>query len=101
MTVHFLELARGNLRDCFDRDFPGVLSVDPGDTVIYRTLDASWGQAGVDHGGIPREVEAEAELEKGHALSGPIEVRGARPGDVLSVHVVELRPCGWGFTWAG
>src|SRR5947209_12091111 len=40
MTTHFVELARTNLRDCFDCSFPPVLTIDPGDIVIYRTLDA-------------------------------------------------------------
>jgi len=101
MTTHFVELARTNLRDCFDCSFPPVLTIDPGDIVIYRTLDAGWGEAGVEHGGIPREVAAQPEIEQGHALSGPIAIRGVRPGDVLAVEILELRPSGWGWTWAG
>lgn len=101
MATHVLELARPNLRDCFDRGLPPVLTIEPGDTVIYRTLDASWGQVGARHYGIPREIEPDPEHESGHAICGPIAVRGAGPGDALAVEIVELRPAAWGWTWAG
>jgi acetamidase/formamidase len=38
---------------------------------------------------------------KGHALSGPIAIKGARPGDVLQVEVLELKPWDWGYTQVG
>ncbi|HLJ68517.1 MAG TPA: acetamidase/formamidase family protein [Chloroflexota bacterium] len=101
MVTHHLELSRPNLRDCFDRDIPPVLTIDPGDSVVYRTLDAGWGGPGEKFGGIPREIEADPEHEQGHALSGPIAVRGARPGDALAIEIVDLRPTRWGWTWAG
>jgi acetamidase/formamidase len=101
MTIHRLELARPNLRDCFDRSIPPVLTIELGDTVIYRTLDAGWGEVGARYHDVPREVPVEREIEQGHALCGPIAVRGAMPGDVLAVEVVDLRPGKWGFTWAG
>ena len=37
---------------------------------------------------------------KGHCLTGPIEVRGAVPGDVLAVRFASLRPDDWGWTSA-
>ena len=33
-----------------------------------------------------------------HALSGPIAVVGAKPGDTLAVHILDVRPASWGFT---
>jgi acetamidase/formamidase len=38
---------------------------------------------------------------RGHCLVGPIEVRGARVGDVLSVRLLSLTPDEWGYTVAG
>jgi acetamidase/formamidase len=37
---------------------------------------------------------------RGHCLTGPIAVRGARPGDVLAVRFVSMRPDDWGWTVA-
>ena len=41
MTSHRLEPAPGTTRDVFSRDHAPVLTVDPGDTVTVRSLDAS------------------------------------------------------------
>jgi len=61
------------------------VTVDPGDTLMVRTLDAhsylerpeSW------HVDPPRMFTP----SRGHFLAGPIEVRGAEPGQVLVVHI--------------
>jgi acetamidase/formamidase len=37
----------------------------------------------------------------GHALCGPVAVRGATPGSVLAVRVDTVRPARWGTTFAG
>ena len=41
------------------------------------------------------------ELDTGHALAGPIEVRGARVGQVLAVRIDEVTPFPWGVTFGG
>jgi acetamidase/formamidase len=35
---------------------------------------------------------------KGHPLTGPVRVRGASPGDVLVVEILDMRPAPWGWT---
>jgi acetamidase/formamidase len=41
------------------------------------------------------------EHEPGHALAGPIFVRGARPGQTLVVRIDEVEPADWGVTHGG
>jgi acetamidase/formamidase len=100
--VHRLEPDARTLHGYFSRDYPPVLTVDPGDTVRYRTLDAWW-YAGPYPGGPvsewPRVPEHTAGA--GHALVGPVEVRGARPGMALEVRVDAVVPATWGTTVAG
>src|SRR3989442_1131133 len=43
VTLHVIEPERCNLHGAFSRDLPPVLTIDSGDTVRYRTLDAGWG----------------------------------------------------------
>lgn len=43
-------------------------------------------------------ARSNAELDTGHALAGPIAVRGARAGETLAVTIDDVRPAGWGFT---
>lgn len=101
MTTHHLDVSAETVRGRFNRDLPPVLTIDPGDTVIYRTLDASWGWALEHHFGEPQTLKPDRAIDTGHAMTGPIAVRGAEPGDVLEVRIGELRPGRWGWTWAG
>ena len=38
------------------------------------------------------------DINRGHALTGPIYVEGAEPGDLLEVTVVQIDPASFGFT---
>jgi len=63
-----------------------------------RSLDASGYLARQTSPGERRErMFAES---RGHCLTGPIEVRGAQPGDLLALRVRSLRPGDWGWTVA-
>ncbi len=99
MTRHQLDPSPQTTAEVFCRDLPAVLTVDPGDTVLLRSLDAS--------GNLQRQTEPGQTVptmfseRRGHCLTGPIDVRGAAPGDVLAVSFVSLRPDDWGWTVAG
>jgi acetamidase/formamidase len=77
-----------------------VLTVDPGDSVLFSTIDAGWGLEG---GSLDRKrfEPRQRGLDDGHPLVGPIAVRGARAGQTLAVRVDELRVGTYGFTDAG
>ena len=79
MTVHDLRPEPGLTTDVFDRDAPPALTVDPGDTVVVRTLDASGYLQRQRTPGERRPTMFDE--RRGHCLAGPIEVRGAEPGD--------------------
>ncbi len=79
----------------WNRELEPRLGIAAGDTVRFETLDASGGQVrpgmtaaeflGIDRGRI-------------HALTGPVFVEGAEPGDVLEVEVLEVAHKGWAWT---
>jgi acetamidase/formamidase len=79
----------------WDNAIPPVLEVDSGAEVELHVRDASDEQIGPDSG-----VDAVAALDFSHVnpVSGPVAVKGARPGDVLAVEILELRPRDWGWT---
>ncbi len=79
-------------RGFFSKDYEPVASVDPGGSVVFSSLNARW-QWDADDG---RDRPDGA----GHALYGPIEVRGVRAGQTLVVHFDEVMPRGWGATYA-
>ena len=91
MTVHELPLEERTLRGTFSREFPPVLTIEPGDSVRFQSLNARWHwEHGVDY------VET---VGPGHALNGPIEVHGALAGETLVVHIDEVTPRDWGVTF--
>lgn len=103
MTVHWLVPERRTLHGHFSPDLPPVLAIDPGDTVVFRTLDAGWFMESREEGGgppVPFE-HREAGRDDGHALCGPVAVRGAEPGMTLVVRIGAIRPGPWGRTAAG
>lgn len=70
-----------------------MLSVDPGDSVAFSVPNARWC---VDSG--EQLAPPDPDADTGHALAGPIEVRGARAGQTLAVRIDEVRPGSWGVT---
>ena len=81
----------------WDNRIPPRLEVESGDTVVFQCRDAG-------DGWYTRDSTAEDVLRrpiKGHPLTGPVLVRGARPGDVLQVEILELVPGELGFTQFG
>ena len=99
MTTHQLEPGPDTTVQVFSRDIPAALAVNPGDTVRVRSLDA-WGH--LQRQTFPGEDQPQLFADrKGHCLTGPIAVAGARPGDMLAVTFASLTPDSWGFTNAG
>lgn len=99
MAQYRLEPTPETTTDIFSRERPPVLTVSPGDTVVVRSLDASGYLERQQHPGERRPTLISA--SRGHCLTGPIAVRGAQPGMVLSVRFVSMRPDDWGWTVAG
>ena len=103
MTVHRLPLEPSTIHGYFSRELPPALTIDPGDSVRFQSLNSGWRWEP-----DAELFERDASLHDGHALNGPIEVRGAREGQTLVVTVDELTPRGWGvnfgdgavFSWA-
>jgi acetamidase/formamidase len=98
MTTHRLDPEPGTTADVFSRAHAPVLTIDPGDTVTVRSLDASGYLA---RQSSPGQVQPKMfPNARGHCLTGPIAVRGAQPGDMLALRLVALRPGEWGWTVA-
>ena len=105
MAVHDIPLERRTLHGHFSRDLEPILTVEPGDTVRFSTLDAGWGlepASDLRHPSERAHFEPRApDLDDGHPLIGPIAVRGARAGQTLVINIEEVRVGEYGFTDAG
>jgi acetamidase/formamidase len=93
-VIHDIPLERGTLHGHFSRDLPTVLAIDPGDSIAFACPNAGWR---LDSGEQfePRDEE----LDAGHSLVGPIDVRGAVAGKALAVRIDEVRPGTFGETF--
>ncbi len=72
----------------FSRLYPVLASIEPGDTVVTKTV-CTGGQ----------DLNDEHKSEPGNPLTGPFFVEGAEPGDSIAVELSKVR-CNrnWGFT---
>jgi acetamidase/formamidase len=90
------------LHGYFSQDLAPALTIDPGDSVRFRTLDCWWSSGPFTGGHFPDRPRVEQYSDGvGHALVGPVAVRGARPGMVLEVGIDAVLPGTWGTTVAG
>lgn len=102
MAHYTIEPKQGTLHGSFSRDYAPVLTIDSGDTVSFRTLDSNWGLGPyVGHEPIARFEPRVKGRDDGHALCGPIALRGAQPGMTLEIRINEVRPGAWGWTGGG
>ena len=99
MNGTHLDATTSTTVDVFSRDTAAVLTVAPGDSVTVRSLDASGYLERQEQPGESRPTMFAD--QRGHCLTGPIEVTGAEPGMVLAVTFAALRPDPWGWTVAG
>ncbi len=68
-------------------DLEPAITIDAGDTITVDCRDGLDGQITVTS--LDRDLLT-LDLGRGHPLTGPIAVRGARPGDVLRVDILEV-----------
>ncbi len=79
----------------FDAALAPVIEVESGDRV---TLDCLCGEPsvlpdGADFHVLPELLEVYREVERplpGHLMTGPVAVKGAKPGDVLEVRILDV-----------
>jgi acetamidase/formamidase len=93
MTEHVLSAEP--TRSVWDRSLAPRLRIEPGDEVAFECTDASDGQ--VQPGMTTKEFLA-IDRTRIHALTGPVWIDGAEPGDVLQIDVLATRHAGWGWS---
>jgi acetamidase/formamidase len=89
-TIHRLKHHFG-----WDNANPPALTIAPGTTVAFETVEASGAQLTRDS--TVADV-AVLDFAKVNPVTGPVFIDGARPGDALKVTVESLAPSGWGWT---
>jgi len=92
-TTHRLDA--GQVHYEWNNSIAPRLTIDPGDTVVFDTRDAADGYYSLRS--TSDDVLGRGPF-RGHPLTGPVLVRGAAPGDTLTVEVLAMKPAapfGW------
>ena len=79
----------------WNRGLQPRLRIVPGDTVDFECVDASGAQV---RPGMTTDEFLAIDRARIHALTGPIWIEGAEPGDVLQIDVLSTRHHGWGWS---
>ena len=93
MTTHVLSANPTHSR--WNRSLAPRLSIASGDTVHIECVDSSGAQV---HPAMSAADFLAIDRGRIHALTGPIFVEGAGPGDVLRIDVLEVAHKGWGWS---
>ncbi|GKU08980.1 unnamed protein product, partial [Fusarium langsethiae] len=87
-----------SIKNYSNKPVPSIATVEPGETVKIECLDWTGGQIGNnDSADDVRDVD----LTKIHYLTGPFDIKGSEPGDLLVVNITDVQPFDhspWGFT---
>jgi len=92
MATHHLDDSQPHA--FWDNTLAPRIHIQPGDTVVFETLEASASQVTPDS-----SHDAVANLDFGliHPLTGPVYMDGAEPGDALEVEILSIEHKGWGW----
>jgi acetamidase/formamidase len=109
MAIYTIQPNENTLHGFFSRGLHPILVINSEDTVHFKTIDAEWGLENFsattfDSGGGPplrKTATTNVEGPIGHALCGPVFIRGAEPGMTLAIHIDSIRPGTWGWTVGG
>ena len=105
MTGHHLRSSPETVHwGWFDAALPHVLTIESGDSVTIESLSGGpANRPGEGFDGPPELLEVHAKSQRkvpGHILTGPVGVRGAKPGDVLEIRILEVETrTDWGYTY--
>jgi acetamidase/formamidase len=92
MTIHHLDSSK--VHNFWDNTLQPRIRIKPGDTVVFETLEASVNQISPQS---TNEDIGRLDFGRVNAVTGPVYVEGAEPGDGLEVEVLSLKNKGWGW----
>ena len=99
MSTHIVESNSQTVRSGYlDPAARAAAAVHPGDTVRYPNTWTHWGNEAVYGMTFAEREPLRHRYPHGpYSMVGPVEVAGARPGDVIECEMVALRTIDWGW----
>jgi acetamidase/formamidase len=87
-------LRDSQIHNKFSSRIEAAITVPSGSVIEAFTHEATGGQLTFDS---DADDLARVDFDRVHALTGPVYVEGAEPGDVLAVSLLEIEPGDWGW----
>jgi amidase len=84
-------LSKATATYSFSAAHPPAIRIQPGETIVFETLDAIDDQIHSDD-----DSASKVDLNHVNAATGPVYIEGARPGDTLVAEILDIRPWDWG-----
>lgn len=81
--------------NAWDNRLEPRITIEPGDEILIEMADSSDSQVKPD---MSSEEFAKINFERIHALTGPIAIAGAKPGNTLKIEILEYIHKGWAWT---
>lgn len=97
MTIY--RLSSQHVHTHFDKSMAPAIEIDSGERVTFETIDACWNEVR----SLP-DFEAHCKGSKrgqGNPITGPVAMRGAKPGQTLRVEIVDVALSPVGFQLIG
>src|SRR6478735_12621413 len=108
-------LGHAEFHTAWNNALPPRLTVAPGETVVFSTLEPSGGDiarkiasgewtvpdapadllAALRERTRPEPEPTPENVHSGHALTGPVAIAGAATGDTLLIDVISVAPSAW------
>jgi acetamidase/formamidase len=103
MATYTIEPDQRTVQGIFSRELSPILTIESGDTVNFRLLDPGWWlEPPTSQDGAQNKFPKHPDwFKEGHALCGPVAIRGAQPGMTLEIGIHEIKPGRWGWTRIG
>jgi acetamidase/formamidase len=89
------KVGREQIHYKWDYSIQPAVEIESGDVVHFDTEEVTSGQI---KKGDPASKLTQLDFNRLYPLGGPVFVKGAQPGDVLEVEILDLKPGAWGWT---
>ena len=78
--------------NAWDNSIAPRIEIEPGDSILIEMEDSSDGQVTP---GMSVEAFKKIDFDLIHALTGPVAINGAKPGDTLKIEILDYAHKGW------
>ncbi|MEX0299191.1 MAG: acetamidase/formamidase family protein [Kordiimonas sp.] len=85
----------------FHSDIPMQITAKPGDEILFRTRDAADVFGTIDHQPATRPANPPIDFGRIHPVTGPVNIEGAKAGDVVAITIKKITPGKYAWTSAG